>query len=74
MRASSRGPIGYKARGEGSTSQTNPNRVSYAAQRLFDALPDCQLIYMVRHPLRRLESDWKLRSHYGSGPCPSPRP
>ncbi len=59
-----------RARGEGSTSQTNPHRVSFAAERLSAAVPDCRLIYMVRHPVRRLESDWKMRSNYGRVSAP----
>ena len=27
-----------------------------------EAVPDARLIYMVRNPLRRLESDWKMRN------------
>ena len=29
--------------------------------RIAGYLPDCRLIHMVRHPLKRSESDWKLR-------------
>lgn len=49
---------GKLAVGEGSTSYTkhllNPN----CAERVAKHLPDCRLIYIVRHPLERIESHW----------------
>lgn len=51
----------YEAAGEGSTSYTHPHRIDFVAPRIRDVLPECRLIYMVRHPIRRLESDWKMR-------------
>jgi hypothetical protein len=63
----------YKARGEGSTSQTNPRRISWASRRLFETVPESRLIYMVRHPVRRIESDWKMRSHYARKNVPIAR-
>lgn len=56
------------ARGEGSTSYTHPNRISFTAPRLREHVPDCRLIYLVRHPVRRLESDWKMRRLEGRAP------
>lgn len=55
----------YIARGEGSTTYTFPRRIDLAARRIHEAIPDCRLIYIVRHPIRRLESDWKSRLHEG---------
>lgn len=49
------------ARGEASTSYAHPNRIDFAAPRIRKHVPDCRVIYMVRHPVRRLESDWKMR-------------
>lgn len=60
-----RGADRRTARGEGSTSYTHPLRVDIVVPRLYAAVPDAQLIYMVRHPIRRIESDWKMRRHEG---------
>ncbi len=51
--------------GEGSVSYTNPNRVDFTVKRIAKANPDCKFIFMVRHPIRRLESDWKMRFREG---------
>lgn len=51
----------FEAIGEGSTSYTHPHRIDFVVPRIRRVLPDCRLIYMVRHPIRRLESDWKMR-------------
>lgn len=52
-----------RAIGEGSTAYTHPDVIETVAQRIHSDIPDCRLIYMVRHPLRRLESDWRMRLH-----------
>lgn len=52
---------GVRAAGEGSTSYTHPHRIDFVVPRLREELPDVRLIYIVRHPIRRLESDWKMR-------------
>lgn len=59
------GTESYVARGEGSVTYTSPGRIDLAAPRIHEAVPDCRLIYMVRHPIRRLESDWKSRLREG---------
>lgn len=59
------GTESYVARGEGSVTYTAPGRIDLAAPRIHEAVPDCRLIYMVRHPMRRLESDWKSRLREG---------
>jgi len=46
--------------GEGSVSCTSPRRIAIAAPRIHATVPECRLIYMVRHPIRRLESDWRM--------------
>jgi Sulfotransferase domain len=56
---------GATAIGEGSTSYTKPQLVNDAARQIAALLPDCRLIYMVRNPLKRLESDWKMASAEG---------
>lgn len=55
------GADGYTAVGEGSTSYSHPHRIEFVVPRIRENLPDARLIYMVRHPVRRLESDWKMR-------------
>lgn len=54
-------PGAYQAVGEGSTSYTHPHRIDFVVPRIRERLPECRLIYMVRHPVRRLESDWRMR-------------
>lgn len=54
-----------QAAGEGSVSYTLPGKAERAAGRIQRLIPECRLIYMVRHPLRRLESDWKMRTIEG---------
>lgn len=51
--------------GEGSTSYTAPSRVRRAATNLAKVIPECKFIYIARDPVRRLESDWKMRLHEG---------
>lgn len=55
------GAEGFPAVGEGSTSYTHPHRIDFVVPRIREHHPDARLIYMVRHPVRRLESDWKMR-------------
>mgnify|MGYP001549970980 CR=1 FL=1 len=59
---------GFLAVGEGSTSYTHPSRGDFTAARIRETLPDVRLIYMVRHPIRRLESDWLMRRREGRTP------
>ncbi len=51
--------------GEGSTSYTHPKFIERSATAISEAIPDCRLIYLVRNPLKRLESDWKMRWREG---------
>lgn len=55
------GAEGYGASGEASTSYAHPHRIDFVAPRIRKHIPECRLIYMVRHPVRRLESDWRMR-------------
>lgn len=59
------GAEGCAAAGEGSTSYTHPHRIDFVVPRIREDLPDARLIYVVRHPVRRLESDWKMRLREG---------
>lgn len=54
--------------GEGSTSYTHPDIIRACVSEIHASIPECRLIYMVREPLARLESDWKMRVHEGWSP------
>lgn len=66
------GAEGYEAAGEGSILYSHPRNVLKAAPRIRSMIPECRIVYMVRHPIRRLESDWKMRMIEGKdlGPIP----
>jgi hypothetical protein len=49
---------GRKAVGEASTSYTKKYSYPHAAGRIARYLPHARLIYVVRHPLERIESQW----------------
>lgn len=51
--------------GEGSTSYTHLEIGERVAQAIWEYRPTSRLIYMVRHPIRRLESDWRMRTYEG---------
>lgn len=51
----------HAAVGEGSTSYSHPHRIDFVVPRIVEEVPEARLVYMVRHPIRRLESDWKMR-------------
>ena len=53
-------------RGEGSVGYTNPNRIHFIPKRIHQAIPDCRIIFMVRHPIKRLESEWKMRLRFNN--------
>ncbi|MGD2174288.1 MAG: sulfotransferase [Candidatus Brocadiaceae bacterium] len=54
-----------KALGEGSVSYTMQRHQPGVSERIARDLPDVRLIYIVRHPLKRIESGWRhlLRSN-----------
>lgn len=60
-----KGAEGFPAVGEGSTSYTRPDIAREAAEDMHRYVPDCRLIYMVRDPMDRLMSDWKMRVREG---------
>ncbi|MFG0316612.1 MAG: sulfotransferase family protein [Planctomycetota bacterium JB042] len=49
---------GRKAVGEGSPNYAKRRKNPRAAERIARHLPDARLLYIVRHPLRRMESAW----------------
>jgi len=46
------------AQGDGSTHYSMCDIYPGTAQRIYEFNPDARIIYMVRHPLRRIESAW----------------
>lgn len=60
-----RGNEGKLAVGEGSPQYTMNSLFPHAATRLAAHLPGARLIYIVRHPLRRMESLWSQSVHWG---------
>jgi hypothetical protein len=60
---------GRKAVGEGSTSYTHPDIIDVCAEHIARVVPRCRLIYIVRDPIDRLESDWRMRRHDGWAPA-----
>jgi hypothetical protein len=51
--------------GEGSTSYTKAPLFSNVPERIVRHLPHARLIYIVRHPLERIESHWMHRIKHG---------
>ena len=47
--------------GEGSVSYTLPKVIKRSAEYIYKYIPECSIIYMVRNPVARIESDWKMR-------------
>ncbi len=61
---------GARAIGESSTIYSRCKRWPGTAQRIFEFNPEARIIYMVRHPLRRIESCWmQARSDYNPTPA-----
>ena len=56
---------GKIAIGEGSTSYTHPHIINQASSEIAHLLPRVRLIYLVRNPIKRIESDWKMRKREG---------
>ena len=63
------GAAGKKAVGEGSTTYTKLPLHPQSAERIARHLPDARLIYIVRHPIDRIESDYieALKGGYAVG-------
>lgn len=59
------GAEGMSAIGEASTSYTKRFQFPNAAPRIAQHLPDARIIYIVRHPLERIESQWMHGLHTG---------
>ncbi|MGB0766132.1 MAG: sulfotransferase family protein [Phycisphaeraceae bacterium] len=52
------GAEGFKAIGEGSTINANLGTYPNALPRIVEHVPDAKIIYIVREPIRRIESYW----------------
>jgi len=53
------------ARGEGSQRYTFGKVYPQTAKRIFDYAPETKLIYIVRHPLRKIEGNWVQMRAFG---------
>ena len=56
---------GHKAVGEGTVNYSKQHRYPKTAARISQDLPDARFIYITRHPLRQLESNWKYSYLHG---------
>jgi Sulfotransferase domain len=54
--------------GEGSVHYSMRTLFPDSAQRIANALPECKLIYIVRHPLARIVSHWRMYQIGGKTP------
>jgi hypothetical protein len=54
--------------GEGSVNYTMRTAYPKTAQRIAQALPDAKLIYIVRHPLERIVSNWRMYAISNANP------
>ena len=61
---------GEKAIGEASPSYTRSKRYPNAAKRIATILPDAKLIYIIRDPIKRMESQW-IEARRGGWPVPA---
>jgi hypothetical protein len=60
------GAAGARAIGEASNSYTSYPMVPDTARRIADVLPDVKLVYLVRHPIERIVSQYKQHAaHFG---------
>lgn len=64
---------GAKAVGEGSNPYANRDEFPKTVARVAEALPGVRLLYIVRHPLRRLESAYVQKLQHGA-PMPGDFP
>lgn len=63
---------GYKHRGEGSNYYSARALFPDAAERISEMNPDTKIIYMVRHPIKRIVSAWiQKRADSGDGVPPT---
>ncbi|MFX0210564.1 MAG: sulfotransferase [Candidatus Hodarchaeota archaeon] len=53
--------------GEGSVDYTNRNAFPKTAERIAKSIPKAKLIYIVRHPLERIKSKWRMEACLNPG-------
>jgi len=58
------GGLGAAARGEASPSYTKYPAVPHVPERIAALLPDVRLVYLVRDPIERMQSQWKQNAVY----------
>lgn len=64
-------PMEQEFRGEASTSYTRAPLVAGVPERIAKALPDARLIYLMRHPIERMRSEYIDQVHGGRERSPS---
>ena len=64
--------VGKMAIGEGTNNYSKCVLFAEAHRRIARDLPDAQLVYIVRHPLQRIESDWRYSRLAGIEPLSFP--
>jgi hypothetical protein len=57
---------GFRAIGEGSTNYAAVSLFPGVERRIADHAPDARIIYIVRHPMERMESQWIQRRSTGT--------
>ncbi len=55
----------YKAIGEGTVNYSKSHLYPLAAEQIAHTLPDAKIIYLARHPLKRMASEWKYKTLKG---------
>lgn len=63
-------PTGQKIVMEASPEYSTKGQTQRTVKRMLDHIPDARVLYMVRHPLRRLESEYVQEIANGSDPVP----
>ena len=61
---------GYRARGEGSVVYTMRGQDEATASRIAAHLPDARLLFIARHPVARLRSNWQMYAATEAAPVP----
>lgn len=56
--------------GEASTAYADPSTAATASRRMADLLPDVRLVYLVRHPIERVRSQYRYHVARGLEPLP----
>lgn len=58
--------------GDATPAYSNRDRHPGTPKRVFDVNPSAKIVYIVRHPLRKVESSWKMLTNLDSGLARTP--